>query len=225
MDAVILAAGKGERLAGIMPRYHKPLLVVNGRPLVRTAVEHAIAAGAGRIVVVVAPENAMVINEVLGDLPAFMIVQRVARGPGDGLLHGLEVCLDSRALVLMGDNVLTFEDVRDVAQHPRLAVGVRKVFGNDEAARFTRLRTDNTWVEKIPIDPELDLDSNGDITAWVGPITVDTVRAKRVLIKSLQFGGLQGEVPIGPYLHAISPDAALVTTTAVDIGTPEAVKL
>lgn len=221
MDAVILAAGQGERLAGIMPRFHKPLLVVNGKPLVRTAVEHAIEAGASRIVVVVAPANAQPISEVLGDLPAFMIVQRVARGPGDGLLHGLEVCSDIRTLVLMADNVMTLEDVQAVAQHPRFAIGVRKLPGTDDTARFTRKRG-HMWVEKVPIT-EHDLDEDGNITAWVGPIVVESRRATEILAKSLQIGGMGGEVPIGPYLHALAPDAALVETTAVDIGTPDAI--
>ena len=38
MDVVVLAAGKNERLEGVVAPYHKPLIVLNGRPLIKSLV-------------------------------------------------------------------------------------------------------------------------------------------------------------------------------------------
>jgi GTP:adenosylcobinamide-phosphate guanylyltransferase len=66
VDTVILAAGRGARLNGIAAPFHKPLLIVNGMPLIVQLVRAAHATFRGsdetaRVVVVVAPENAQAI--------------------------------------------------------------------------------------------------------------------------------------------------------------------
>ena len=53
MEAVILAAGRGQRMEGLARPFYKPLLEVNGMSLVAYAVEYASASGAQRVTVVV----------------------------------------------------------------------------------------------------------------------------------------------------------------------------
>lgn len=225
MDAVILAAGKGERLNGIMPRFHKPLMVVNGMPLVRQATEAAFKSGAEQVVVVVAPGNTQPISEVLeGFSNLKMVVQRHATGPGDGLVIGLELVRTDRALVLMGDNVLTVEDVRAVVAAEPFAVGVQSLPATDDAQRFTRYTSDGSWLEKVPYKGEGEDIVAGHITAWVGPITIDVNAARDALAclhKAFHHDGV--EHPIGPYLNYISPNAKLVNVNSIDIGTPQAI--
>ena len=64
MDLIILAAGRNERLHGTVPAFMKPLLLVDGQPLIVRLVREALDAGVletydevGRVIVVAAPQN------------------------------------------------------------------------------------------------------------------------------------------------------------------------
>jgi choline kinase len=223
MDTVILAAGKGERLNGIVARYHKPLVLVNGQPLVRQAARIAHDICGGRIVVVVAPQNAAVISEVLEGVPdTYLIVQQRPTGPGDGLLTGLELVRTDAAMLLMSDNIITYQDVQDVWAARPYGVGVRKLPANEDVERFTRWIDQDTWVEKEPLS-----ERDGDpVLAWVGPVKFNAAMARESLpcmYKAFHDEEKHLERPIGPYLGYIAPQAKLVEVSSVDIGTPEAV--
>lgn len=229
MDTIILAAGRGERLNGIVAKYHKPLVLVDGQPLVRRAAQLALNEANGDVVVVVAPQNASVIAEVLEGLPAQMIVQRYPTGPGDGLLIGLKVTRTDKVLILLGDNVLADEDVRNVCAAEPYGVGIQRIKISDDAVRYTRRRGDG-WVEKEPIadfdrvpDPDDPCVLIDMIDVWVGPLTIDAHAAREALPTMYRAFHGNGERPIGPYLDYLSPAAQLVPVSSEDIGTPEAV--
>lgn len=220
MDTVILAAGKGERLDGVMAPYHKPLMVINGRPIVQQAVDFGLQLG-GHVIVVVAPENAAPISHVLGDRPVHMVVQRRANGPGYALATGLMLA-EGKVMVLMGDNVSTFADVMRVADAQSYGVGVQLV-DREDAIRFTYWRHgDQTWAEKIrPAQP--DLDPSGMVLAWVGPLTVDRDTALEYYRDSQEHDA-RGDA-IGPAIPCLVPNGKSHTAVSVgtyDIGVPEA---
>lgn len=241
MDSVILAAGKGSRLDGIMPPFHKPLLVVNGKPLIRQAVELAMRCVDGRVTVVVAPENALPICQVL-DGPGMgkvdVIVQRSMLGPGVSLRTGLRHSTAGETLVLLADNVLTFADIDKIVKAQGNAVGV-SMLDASEAERFTRARavepgdvtagdgkvvttrTDIEWVEKVPVI-EADLFDHGMATCWVGPIKVNTTEMERAITDWMSQGRKE-EVPIGPLFNRLSY-ITTVPVTSIDIGVPEALQ-
>jgi bifunctional N-acetylglucosamine-1-phosphate-uridyltransferase/glucosamine-1-phosphate-acetyltransferase GlmU-like protein len=221
VDTVILAAGKGERLNGIAAPYHKPLLPVNGKPLVRNAVEIALQVTGCTPIVVVAPENALPIAQILEGEDAGMIVQRRANGPGHALMCGMQLVKSRHVLVLMGDNVLTFDDVDRVAKE-QSAVGVQQVDPED-AERFTRVRTGGNWVEKVPITDEDINMVTGKVTCWVGPLKLETDITRNALARSAL---VQKEVPLGPpVLNAHQTEEhrlQLIAVDTYDIGVPEA---
>lgn len=216
-DAVILAAGRGERLSdnGIAAPYLKPLLPVNGRPLVRNAVQVAHQATSRTPVVVVAPENALPIAQVLHGLPATLVVQRAATGPGDALLLAMQLVTADNVLVLMSDNVLSAVDVQRVLAPGvhRASVGVRSIAA-PEAERFTyRVPTPfPCWVEKVPVDATTTVVD--DVVCWVGPLVLPS-NAVRAVLKS-------GHGSLGPPLLNAFTDAELrcVPVDTVDVGTP-----
>lgn len=225
MDTIILAAGRGERLNGIVAKYHKPLVLVDGQPLVRRAAQLALDVTDGSVVVVVAPQNAAVIAEVLEGVPAQMIVQREPTGPGDGLLVGLKITRSSKVLVLLGDNVLNADDVRNVVNAEPYGVGSQRIPASQDAERYTRRRSDG-WVEKEPIlavDIVDKIDDVSMIDVWVGPLTIDAHAAREALPTMYKAFHSRGERPIGPYLDYLSPAAQLIPVKSEDIGTPEAV--
>lgn len=225
MDAVILAGGRGTRMGRLAPPFHKPILEVNGVPLVRQAVELALGARVAVPVVVVAPENAADVAHALDGLAAALIIQREPRGPGDALRVGLQVVpsrtTSDRVLVLLSDNVTIPASVAAVADPWNVtAVGVRQI-RRAEAVRYTRWE-DGRWVEKVPFD-----DPDGPpAECWVGPFVGWRSHMERVLddvcAAALE---VRQEAPIGPYLSRFmrNPDDVIrVPVSSYDVGTVEA---
>lgn len=223
MDAVILAAGRGERVRDVAPPFFKPLIEVDGVPLVRRHVQLAIDAGTTTPVVVVAAENAYAIDRALEGLPARLVIQREPLGPGHALLIGLCVEPDpfqssDRVLVLLSDNVVTETDVAKLTGLPYTGVGVREV-ACAEAYRFTRLEG-TRWVEREPLTDE----TPDPVPCWVGPF----VGWRQAMMRTLRdVVGNVSEALIGPYLNELTGTyargrAVTVPVSSYDIGTPEA---
>lgn len=224
MDAVILAGGRGTRMEGVAEPFHKPLLPVNGVPLVCAAVDLAHGAGVDRPVVVVAPENASAIATALGVRKATLIIQREPLGPADALLTGLRVRTkfntlpDFRVLVLLSDNVTTDHDVALVTAH-ETAVGIRAI-DPKHAHRFTRLEEPGMWVEKKPIT-----DMTKPVPCWVGPFVGWRDNMERALADECTDAYLENrEALIGPLLNKFSRDGrhTVVNVSSYDVGTIEA---
>lgn len=224
MDAVILAGGRGSRMFALVPEYHKPLLQVDGVPLVCRAVDLAHAAGVSTPVVVVAPQNAEAIENALGERHAALIVQRRPKGPGHALALGLQVYArpkpSDRVLLLLADNLSTDVDVAAVAEHPT-AVGVREIPRAD-AERFTRYESNvDAWVEKEP------LTSPGpDVTCWIGPVVGDRERMTEAVWRArlMHINDNDGrETLIGPYLGMFMRPGEhnLIHVSSRDVGTIE----
>lgn len=221
MDAVILAAGRGSRLAGIAAPYHKPLLVMEGEALIARAVRQAQnVAVCQRVIIVVAPENANVISQVLPlDSNIRMVVQRVANGPGAAVDAALELVHGKRVLVLMADNFSRDSDVLSVTRSAfgSHAIGIRRLPGT-MVEPFTYRTDDGSWVEKER-PPHL----SGKYDAWVGPLMMLTGDFTSALIKT-PVGHDGFEWPIGPSFNHLSMPINCVPVETVDVGTPEAVR-
>lgn len=215
MDCVILAAGKGSRLDGITAPFHKPLLVMNGKPLITRAVDAAFGIMCRRVIVVVAPENALPISQVLGGRDVMMVVQRKASGPGDALWLGLELVSSEEVLILMADNMFGDRDVMDVAHTSGNSVGTEMVEAS-MASRLTWLRGDKRWVEK----EECFEDGARQVLAWVGPLKLITSEISHALDSWVKPVG--AETPIGPLLNSLATPVQSVPVHTIDIGVPEA---
>lgn len=219
MDAVVLAGGRGLRLAGITPPFYKPLLPIDGVPLVTRAVNHAVVSDLiENIVVVVAPENALPICQVLplhAGRSIYTVVQPTPLGPGDALRIGLQTAARSDdVLVLLADNVMTDAQVEDVIKLRGVST---KRYERHAAVRFTRWDRDKArWVEKVDVT-STQVDADDMVTCWVGPIVVNRTRA----LRTLHMMTSDTELLIGPYLSDILATAKHVHTDAYDIGTPE----
>lgn len=208
LDAVILAGGKSERLNGIVPPYHKPFLVINGKSLLVSAVDSAIEAGAEKVVVVATGENAMPVAQLIGHYSRVRIVLS-SGGPGKALLIGLEMCTHQRVLVLMSDNVHGFNDVRRVVE-AHYAIGYRHVSWR-EGERFTR-REGGRWMEgPYTTSQHIQPDLADSVMVWCGPLVIQRQRG-------LDF--LPGQERIGPVLGRLAPTFEIVETASVDVGIP-----
>lgn len=209
LNAVVLAGGKSERLAGIVPPYHKPFLVINGRALVVAAVEDALDAGAYRVVVVATGENALPVSQLVGHIPQVRIIL-AAGGPGRALRAGLEMCQTQRVLVLMSDNVHGPGDVGRVCD-TQFGIGVRDMSHTD-ARRFTR-RVGGRWVEgDAASEPG---HAVGGVTVWCGPLVIDRDYGLLALTDSEKIGSQLGD---------LAPAFELIPVSTVDAGTPDVVR-
>jgi hypothetical protein len=221
VDAIVLAGGRGERVAGLTGPFFKPLLEIDGEPLVHRAVRVARDAGVALPVVVTAPANTEAVHAALADLDALLVVQRRPDGDAHALAVGLTVqsdpspAGDGRVLVLLSDNTTTLADVVAVARCD-VAVGVQH-FDRVKAARFARFEADR-WVQKVPVAVD-----DATLACWVGPFVGlrDTLydAVSKVVARAR---AVESEALIGPNLGELVPGAELVPTQTEDVGTVEA---
>jgi N-acetyl-alpha-D-muramate 1-phosphate uridylyltransferase len=125
MRAMILAAGRGERMRPLTDTTPKPLLPVAGKPLIEYHIENLLAAGMGEIIINLAWKGAM-IREALGDGARFgaRILYsdegETALETGGGIFKALAMLGASPFVVISGD-IWTDYDLRECTT--RLAAG------------------------------------------------------------------------------------------------------
>ena len=120
MDALILAAGRGERLRPLTDTTPKALIEVAGKPLIAHRLEALAASGVVRIVVNVAHLGEQ-IEACLGDGSRFGVSIRYSREPagaletGGGIAHALSLGqLSSDPFLVINSDVWTDFDFRDL---------------------------------------------------------------------------------------------------------------
>ncbi|HVK70569.1 MAG TPA: bifunctional UDP-N-acetylglucosamine diphosphorylase/glucosamine-1-phosphate N-acetyltransferase GlmU [Polyangium sp.] len=147
LTAIVLAAGQGTRMKSAKP---KVLHTLCGRPMVDYAIEAALAAGCGDVVVVVGygrDELAAHLAKAFGDRVR-TAVQEAQRGTGDAVRSALPA-LDpaaERVLVLCGDTPLL-----DPAELVRLAGSIE---GGAPLAMLTAMTEDPTGYGRVLRDAE-----------------------------------------------------------------------
>jgi dTDP-glucose pyrophosphorylase len=120
VDAVVMAAGEGTRLRPITERWPKPVLPIDGRPVIATLLRELAAAGCGRAVVVTG-HLAEQVEELVGDGSAFRLEVRTVRQPGvlgsaDAVKRALAAGAEPPCLVLAADTVFTPGDIGRFAE-------------------------------------------------------------------------------------------------------------
>lgn len=224
IDIIILAAGRGSRLAGVMPPYMKPLMTANGESILVKLIRGATAAVFNvttldsRVTVVTAPENTMPIAHLLNDadIDARIVVQRKPTGPATAVKLAMQPD-SARTVVLMGDNVMDTNAIQRVM----VKEGTRTTVVGGSNARlvspsFTRYRHgQQQWVEKTPIT-----DEDTYAFVWLGPLSFNTERLANVLNSELVMNEA-GEYPLGPLLNHFNDDLLTVEVTCTDIGVLE----
>src|SRR5947207_10003060 len=88
--AIILAAGKGKRMASDLP---KVLVPVCGRPMIRYVIDAVRAAGVARVVVVVGYRGELVRQELAAERGIAFVEQREQLGTG----HAVMMCREELA--------------------------------------------------------------------------------------------------------------------------------
>jgi NDP-sugar pyrophosphorylase family protein len=115
VDAVVMAAGLGSRLRPLTERWAKPVLPIDGRPVIAVLLRELAAAGCAHVWVVTGHLAAQV-EGLVGDGAAFGVEVRFARQPGVlGSADAVQRALDAGAVVPVvvsaADTVFTPGDV------------------------------------------------------------------------------------------------------------------
>jgi bifunctional UDP-N-acetylglucosamine pyrophosphorylase/glucosamine-1-phosphate N-acetyltransferase len=168
MDAVILAAGLGTRLRPYTETTPKPLLPIQGRPILDWTLG-ALPAAVDRVLVVV--------NYLAGQIEAYLreqrhipsylaIRQEQPRGTGDALRACRSHLQSDRFLVLNGDDLFGARDLAELARQPA-GLMVHEV---DEPRRFgiAFLRPDGT-LDRLVEKPDMDGRQLANVGAYVFP--------------------------------------------------------
>jgi choline kinase len=109
LHAVVMAAGEGRRLRPLTERWPKPVLPIDGRPVIATLLRDLAAAGL-EAATVVTGHLAEQVEELLGDGSAFGIAVRFARQPeplgsADAVRRALAAGAPAPLLVVAADTV------------------------------------------------------------------------------------------------------------------------
>ncbi len=115
MNAIVMAAGEGTRLRPLTERWPKPVLPIDGRPVIATLLRELAAAGC-ELAVVVTGHLAEQVEELVGDGSAFGLDVRTVRQPGvlgsaDAVKRALVAGAEPPCLVLAADTVFTPGDI------------------------------------------------------------------------------------------------------------------
>ena len=140
MDPVVMAAGEGRRLRPLTERWPKPLLPIDGRPVLATLLQELAAAGFKETTIVVGHLGHQ-IRAFVGDGSAFGLAVRFADQPepvgsADAVVRALDAGAEAPLLVTAADTVYRTGDV-GLAAHAWLesgtagGVGVRVDSGPD----------------------------------------------------------------------------------------------
>lgn len=119
--AMILAAGRGERMRPLTDATPKPLLAVGGKPLIQYHIESLAAAGVREIVINLAWKGAQ-LREALGDGARFGVnivysdEGDAALETGGGIFNALSLLGPDRFLVVSGDIWTDYPLARAAAQ-------------------------------------------------------------------------------------------------------------
>jgi CTP:molybdopterin cytidylyltransferase MocA len=119
-----MAAGEGRRLRPLTERYAKPVLPIDGRPVVVTLLHELRSAGIERVTVVTG-HLAEQVESLLAGFPLELrfVRQPEALGSADAVRRGLD---DLPALVVAADTLFTPGDIARFAEAPGHAIAARR---------------------------------------------------------------------------------------------------
>lgn len=114
-DAIVMAAGEGTRLRPLTERWPKPILPIDGRPVVATLLHELRHAACARVHMVVG-HLAEEVQALLGDGAGFglelvYVEQPQADGSADAVIRALAAGAQTPALVAAADTVFTSGDI------------------------------------------------------------------------------------------------------------------
>jgi CTP:molybdopterin cytidylyltransferase MocA len=104
LEAVVIAAGEGRRLRPVTERWPKPILPIDGKPVIATLLRELEAAGVGRVTVVVGHLGDQ-IRRLLAGLDVRFAEQQEPLGSADAVRRAVDAGAAAPFLVSPADTV------------------------------------------------------------------------------------------------------------------------
>lgn len=182
VTTIILAAGANTRLQGIIPGFMKPFILMNGKPLVHHAIDHAREWCTKDIIIVVSPNNAGGLTQIVDGATAW-VLQPQPLGVVDAIFRAMPLVTTPWTLILCADNVFVHGDngasVHELTRSPRRAIFGSRELSDEGAYRFTRYEnTPDRGVRFIVSD------NDPGEGCWIGPLLLDTRRLLAIPLTS-----------------------------------------
>lgn len=219
ISVIILAAGANTRLGGVVPPYMKPLILVNGKPLLHHAVDHAVKDWCvEQVIIVVSPDNAKAICSI-EDPGRQYILQPQPIGVVDAIQRAIDLIKNEWTVILCADN--TFDGFPHLEAHSlplRPMIAVRDDLSPAESMRFTRYRTVMDG-KKIEILNKSSTEIGTGV--WIGPLLLRTPMI-RFALQNVDEYNLS--VDVESFIHKASnngADLVALRMRCADLGIPE----
>ncbi len=214
MDAVILAAGLGTRLRPHTLTTPKPMLPIQGRPILDWTIG-ALPASVDRLLVVthyLADQVYDYLKQQRHIRDWVQVPQGTPRGTGDAVRSCREHLRSDSVMVLNGDDLFGARDMAELAKHPAGLI----VHAVDEPRRFgiAFLKPDGT-LDKLVEKPPLDGRQLANAGAYVFP--------RKIFDEELELSP-RGEYEITDYVSRLAsrgPVAVVEGSFWLPIGTEE----
>jgi glucose-1-phosphate thymidylyltransferase len=183
MKAVVLAAGKGERLWPLTENRPKPMIPAGNKPILEHILDALEQAGIGEVVLVVG-SNRERVQDYFGDghdrgIELSYVVQEQQLGTGHALLQAEPLVGDS-FLTLNGDRIIEAAVIESVWEyHESTGEPVLGVTRVDDPSRYGVVDLDGHTVTSIQEQPHPDLVTSNFINAGVYAFTPEIFSAIR----------------------------------------------
>ena len=213
MKAMLLAAGRGERMRPLTDTCPKPLLQVAGKPLIVWHLERLAAGG---------------IHDVVINLS--WLGEQIAAALGDGSAHGVRIAYSREPWPALETGGGLFQALPLLGDGPFLLVN-GDVFADIDVARLTLAPND---LAQLVLVPNPDHHRHGDFCLHDGRITAEggerlTYAGVAVLRPEFFAGAQPGRFPLLPWLLRARDAGRLGGQKHpgrwVDLGTPERLAL
>jgi GTP:adenosylcobinamide-phosphate guanylyltransferase len=151
VNTIVMAAGEGTRLRPITERWPKPILPIDGRPVIATLLRQLAEEGLGPVTVVTG-HLAEQIEALLDGLDVRFARQPEADGSADAVTRALEAGARLPALVSAADSVFRAGDLARFAESFR-ASGEAGAIGYFRGKGPVQIRVGDGHVQRV-VDPE-----------------------------------------------------------------------
>lgn len=151
---VILAAGKGTRMGGTIP---KPLQVVSGKPILQRILQGIYESGIRDVVLVANPENQATLAEkfTLPQLNYQWVIQTEQRGTGHAVLQALQVLNNENTVIVLGDTPFISKDIYGRALEKLVNARVVSTIKKNPAGMGRVIRDEHGLLKKIIEEKDL----------------------------------------------------------------------
>ncbi len=130
MQAIVLAAGEGTRIRPLTYTKPKVMLPIANKPILEHLIVELRKAGIKDIILVVGYKDEVIRNHFKDgsdwDVNITYVSQKVQMGTADALKSAMHL-IDDEFIVLNGDNIVSYEDIKKIAKTDSFAIGVKEV--------------------------------------------------------------------------------------------------